>query len=117
MEEIFESSLRSAGDLAGVFECDGATSYFYLYRVDERSGNKVLDAIKVGVGKPEYTSSDVEVRWSPDENLVFVRIAGSVAAVFDCVRGKKYGGDFVVGVAPELPPELLSRLDGKTQSN
>ena len=53
MEEIFESSVRSAGDLAGVFEFDGDTSYFYLYRVDASEGNKVLDAIKVSVGEPD----------------------------------------------------------------
>jgi hypothetical protein len=31
MNEILKNTTRSAGDLAGVFEFDGDTSYFYLY--------------------------------------------------------------------------------------
>jgi hypothetical protein len=110
MEEIFESSVRSAGDLAGVFEFDGDTSYFYLYRVDASEGNKVLDAIKVSVGEPDYAESDIEIRWSADESLVFLQIAGQTCAVFDCEGAQKFGGDYVAGVAPKVPPGILARL-------
>ena len=29
--DIFDSSIRRAGNLAGVFEYDGENAYFYLY--------------------------------------------------------------------------------------
>ena len=110
MEEIFQSSVRSAGDLAGVFEFDGDTSYFYLYRVDASEGNKVLDAIKVSVGEPDYAESEIEIRWSADENLVSLQIAGQTWAVFDCEGAQKFGGDYRAGIAPNLPPAVLARL-------
>jgi hypothetical protein len=41
-KEIFVSSVRSTGDLAGVFEYDGETGYFYLYRAKGASGKKIM---------------------------------------------------------------------------
>jgi hypothetical protein len=110
MEEIFESSVRSAGDLAGVFEFDGDTSYFYLYRVGTSEGNKVVDAIKVSVGEPDYSESDIEIRWSAGESLVSLLIAGQICAVFDCDGAQKFGGDYVAGAASKVPPGILARL-------
>ena len=43
--DIFDSCLRSAGDLAGVFEHDGETGYFYLHRAAPSS--EVLDHIHI----------------------------------------------------------------------
>ncbi len=108
MEGIFESCVRGTGDLSGVFECDNETSYFYLYSVDARDGNKVLDSIKIGIGKPKYSSADIEIGWSSDESVVYLRIAGAIAAVFDCVSKERYGGDVVKGVA--IPKTILARL-------
>lgn len=39
---IFESATRSAGDLAGVFEHDDDTGYFYLYDLSRGEGQKSL---------------------------------------------------------------------------
>jgi hypothetical protein len=40
--EMFESASRANGDLAGVFEYDGETGYFYLYETKETRGKKWL---------------------------------------------------------------------------
>ncbi len=111
MEEIFESSIRSTGDLAGVFEFDGDAGYFYLYSLDAREGNKVLDSIRISIGEPSYTESDVNVQWSADESLVLLNISGQACAVFDCDSGRKFGGGYVVGVPLHLPVAIQARLD------
>lgn len=107
---MFDSAVRSIGDLAGVFEFDGETSYFYLYRVDAEEGNKVVEAIKVGVGELSYNQAEVKIHWSADESMVFLRIVGRVVAVFDCVGEKKYGDDLLPCEDLDLPPSVLARL-------
>lgn len=98
MEEIFESSVRSAGDLAGVFEFDGDASYFYLYDVRGSAGKKVLEAIKISVGEPDFLPSDVIVIWSLDQRHVFLKIGEQICAAFDSDSRQKFGGDRKVGV-------------------
>lgn len=110
MDEMFDSSVRSAGDLAGVFEFDGDTSYFYLYRVAADEGKKVVDAIKIGVGDPLYSQTDVEIFWSSDESLVCLQIADKIVGIFDCIDGKKYGGFFSPDSELKLPPSIAERL-------
>lgn len=112
MKEMFNSSVRSCGDLAGFFEFDGDTSYFYLYRVNADEGEKVVDAIKVGVGVPFFSEEEIEVFWSSDESLVCLQITGKLVAVFDCIEGKKYGEIFSLGSEVKLPPALVQRLRG-----
>jgi hypothetical protein len=110
MSEIFESAVRSIGDLAGVFEFDGVTSYFYLYRVDENEEEKILDAIKISVDAPDYTDADVEIQWFDNERLVCLKIREEIWAAFDCDSSQKFGGDYIAGTSPHLPPEILARL-------
>ena len=62
-EELFDSAVRSRGDLAGVFEYDGETAYFYLYDVTREQEHRIVDAIHVLSGESDLTAQDVEVRW------------------------------------------------------
>ena len=110
MEELFESAIRSSGDLAGVFEFDGETGYFYLYRLDAPEGNKVLDAIKVSVGRPAYSAADLAIEWSADNLLVCLKIAGRVCAVFDTEGPHKFGGAYMPGRDSEVPLVVLQRF-------
>jgi hypothetical protein len=69
--EIFDSAVRSRGDLAGVFEYDGETAYFYLY--DQRLPKKhlVVDAIRITSRQPDFGKADIRVEWdSGESNLV-----------------------------------------------
>lgn len=54
-EEMFVESVGRSGDLAGVFEYDGETGYFYLYRIGD-GGSKVLDSIHVLSFRPDFSS-------------------------------------------------------------
>jgi hypothetical protein len=110
MEDLFESAIRSSGDLAGVFEFDGETGYFYLYRLNAPEGNKVLDAIKITVGRPPYSAADLTIEWSADDLLVCLKIAGRVCAVFDTQGPHKFGGTYVPGRDSEVPPAVLERF-------
>lgn len=103
MAEIFDSAVRPAGDLAGVFESDGDTAYFYLYATGGDTGQKVLDSIHVFSGEPDFAEADVSVRWDSEEQKVGLFIKGVLWAAFDCTRRTKYGGSYKLGGKPSLP--------------
>jgi hypothetical protein len=101
--EIFESAVGPRGDLAGVFESDGEASYFYLYKTDAR-GEEVLDSIHVASGCPDFTSSDIAIRWTQDGGKVGLFIKGDLWAIFDAERGTKHGGNYRAQGRPALEP-------------
>ena len=112
MEEIFESAIRSAGDIAGVFEFDGEISYFYLYSTGANKGEKVLDSILITTDVPDFKESDVAIKWDAEENKVGLVINGSLWAVFDLDRSKKFGGGYKHGVLPDIP-NFVAQAFGK----
>lgn len=93
MEDIFESTVRTAGDLAGVFEFEGEASYFYLMQTGNADGQKIVGAIRVCTGRPDFLGSDILIKWDEDENKVGLMIRGELWAAFDC-HGAKFGGDY-----------------------
>ncbi len=101
-EEIFESAVRSRGDLAGVFEYDGETSYFYLFKTGQKQ--EIIDSVHVASTRPDFTSSDVEIRWTQNGEKVGLMIRGELWAVFDTERGTKHGGNYRSGRRPNLEP-------------
>lgn len=104
-DEIFDNAVRSAGDLAGVFEYDGETGFFYLYETAGDKGQKVLDSIRILTGESDFGEADISVRWDPEEQKVGLFIRDALWAVFDCLRRAKYGGSYGVRATPSLPPE------------
>jgi len=111
-DEFLESSVRSSGDLAGVFEYDGETGYFYLYATHEE-GKKILGALHVLSGRRTFEKVDVEVRWDATESLVGLFIGGNLWAAFDSSTGAGYLGDYAASVRPELPPRVSAALHGR----
>jgi hypothetical protein len=84
-EDIFESSTRSAGDFAGVFESDDETSYFYLCEV-HGSEIRILDHAHICSGVPDFTASSISIRWSTAEDKVALYIDDVLRAAFDVAR-------------------------------
>jgi hypothetical protein len=80
---IFTSKVRSAGDLAGVFEYDGETGYFYLYDQRRERGQMVFDAIQVVSSVADFQEPDVQVVWDATETRVALVIRHRVWALFD----------------------------------
>ena len=108
MRESFHSRVRADGDLAGVYENDGDTGYFYLYKANAPEGEHIIDAIQVEVGLP--SSSDVDVFWSSDQSLVGLKLGNRLVALFDCLTGDKYSRkDSKCSVLP-LPGTVAARL-------
>lgn len=103
-DEIFDSSVRSAGDLAGVFEYDGETGYFYLYQTEGGKDHKVLGSIRVLSGEPDFGDVDIAIRWDPANRRVGLFIRGVLWAAFDDCR-ERYGGNYRPGVPSPLGTE------------
>jgi hypothetical protein len=102
-DAIFSSLLRSGGDFAGVFEYDGETGYFYLYRTNSPDGAKIVDAIPVVSGVVDLAQSDVTIQWNRTGTKVALFLRNVMWAVFDCVSGDKFGGDYGTGKTPRIP--------------
>ena len=102
IEDIFDSAVRSAGDLAGVFEYDGETAYFYLYQT-AAEGDTVLDAIHLFSGRSHFSADDLAIRWDVREDKVGLFIRGELWAVFDAATRSKFGGEYIPGAASPLP--------------
>lgn len=107
---MFDSAVRSAGDLAGVFEYDGETCYFYLYEIEGYQGQKVLDSLHVLTGRPDFSEADVAVRWDADERIVGIFIRGVLWGAFDCDSRRKGGGGYTPGGAPRLPDGIGAKF-------
>jgi hypothetical protein len=80
IQEYFESSLRLAGDYAGVFECDGETSYFYLDRADANGGQKIVRALNVELKASQLIDRQLTVVWSESQSTVFLKVDDEVVA-------------------------------------
>jgi hypothetical protein len=106
-DEMFESSARSKGDLAGVFEYDGDVGYFYLYECGNDSGQKVAGAIRIFSGVADFKQTDIAVIWDGSERRVGLSICGQICAVFDADNRMKYGGNFSKGLQSDMPSEVL----------
>jgi hypothetical protein len=102
MEDIFESNVRTSGDLAGVFEFDGEVSYFYLMQITNAEGQKIIGAIRVCAGQPDFAEPDVLISWGQEEANVGLIIRGQLWAAFDS-KGTKYGGDYRRGGVAKIP--------------
>lgn len=105
-EEMFDSVLRSVGDFAGVFEFDGDVAYFYLYDATQPEKQKVLAAIHMLSGTPDFNEDDVAISWDESETKVGLRIKGELWAVFDVDARKGYGGNYRAGGTAEIPPAI-----------
>lgn len=105
--EIFTSSVRSAADLAGVFEYDGETGYFYLYDQRREESQKILDTIHIISARPDFDESDLQIVWDKTETYVALVIRGRVWAAFDTRTNAKYGGDYRPNQVPSVPTEIV----------
>jgi len=90
--EIFESSVRSHGDLAGVFEYDGEDSYFFLFDLTKDKGKQCSGVISVNSADADLETSDIAIKWSRSEDIVGLYIGGRLWAAFD-QNGRKFGSN------------------------
>ncbi|MDX8503632.1 hypothetical protein RFM99_35355 [Mesorhizobium sp. VK4C] len=106
--EIFDSAIRTKGDLAGVFEYEDtgpqeAIAHFYLFRAEGETAGSILDVIHVRSGQWAITEADVAVRWDSAEQRVGLFVFRALVAAFDATTGAKYGGGYGKDFNDEIP--------------
>jgi hypothetical protein len=106
---IFESSIRTSGDLAAIFECDEEGGYFYLFDLTKEKGRQARAVIVVSEHGVDLQGSDVSVRWNTSEEIAGLCIHGDLWAAFD-QHGRRYGGSYGAQNAPSIPPEVIRRF-------
>ncbi len=86
-DEIFLDSVRSAGDLALVYEWDGRTGCCYLCEVEPM---KIVAAVEVQHAKPNEAA--LAISWTDDERYVGFWERDELRIVYDCATEACYGG-------------------------
>jgi hypothetical protein len=107
MAEIFKSALRSHRDLAGVFEYDGETAYFYLYRNKDDQPGEIIEWIHIFSGSVDFEEQDISIVWDQKEETVGLFIRGQLWAAFSEPWPTKHGGNY----APGAPSPVLLRFN------
>jgi hypothetical protein len=107
--DIFESSVRSHGDLAGVFECDGEEGYFFLFDLTKGTGEQGAGVICVHPENADLKEADVAIKWSKSEEIVGLYIRGGLCAAFD-QKGRKFGGNYGTREAPSIPARVVEQF-------
>jgi hypothetical protein len=115
--KIFDSAVRSAGDLAGVYEYDGEAGYFYLYDTRNEDTRKVIGAISILTGTSDIKEKDLEIRWDSTESKVGLFIREQLWAVFDSETGARFGGNYRVHASAEMPVEVTEVFEVKPSSD
>lgn len=115
-DEIFNSMTRTAGDLAGVFEYDGATGYFYLYETTGNQGQRVVGVIRLMTTEPDFEQGDVEVRWDRSENNVGLFIRGRLWGAFDGITKTGFGGDYRPDGQAEIPKIMANSFEATREA-
>jgi len=80
---IFVSNVRYGGDLAGVFEQEGPSAYFYLYDLTRAEGDKAVRQLRIGYLPPDLQEEEVDVQWDDDQTIVALFIRKKLRAAFD----------------------------------
>jgi hypothetical protein len=109
--EMWGSAVRTAGDLAGVFEFDGETGFFYLYEVQAQPGRKVVGAIHIVNGLPDFNQQDISIRWDKTESMVGFFIRSRIWAVFDASARSGFGGNYDLNRSPDISEEIVIKFD------
>jgi hypothetical protein len=109
--EMFESALRTKRDLAGVFEFDGETGYFYLYETKANEAEKVIAAIRVITGSPDFEEEDISIVWDSLERTVGLFIRARLWAAFDGQTRAEYGGNYRANAQPSIPTNVVQAFE------
>jgi hypothetical protein len=115
--EMFQSALQTGGNLAGVFEYDGDTGYFYLFEAKGDEEQKVVAAIPIVIGPPDFREEDVTILWDVAERMVGLFIRQQLWAVYDGMTKEKYGGNYRNNSTPLIPPDVAKAFEPINRSS
>ncbi|MUV15284.1 DUF2251 domain-containing protein [Noviluteimonas gilva] len=112
-QEIFESEVRSNDDLAGVFEHDGDTGYFYLYDLTKGESQRIIAALHMMSGTADFSADEVAVRWDQNEQFVGLLIKGKLWAAFEAEGSRPFDGGYGRVEKSEIPENIRALFEGK----
>ncbi|WP_322418650.1 hypothetical protein [Mesorhizobium huakuii] len=107
--DVFDSAIRTKGDLAGVFEYDeagdpqNATAYFYLCEMQSKTVGPIIGKIRIRSGAWSIAETDIVVKWDNGERRVGLFIYGQLAAAFDTEAGTRHGGGYGKDFHADIP--------------
>lgn len=107
--EIFESAVRTSGDLAGIFEYDDEGGYFYLFDLTKNNGSQARGVIFVTPKNTDFQPSDVSVSWNEAQDIVGLYVHHDLWAAFD-QQGRKYGGIDETQKTPSVPAAVIEQF-------
>jgi hypothetical protein len=87
MNEIYDSSIRPCGDIAGVFEFDGVVSYFYICNVNSSGDPTIRNSVLVDVDRRQISTSQIKIVWASDYTIVGLKILSEYYEAFECETG------------------------------
>jgi hypothetical protein len=105
--EIFISNSRSSGDLAGVFEADEETAYFYLYAINRQAAPKILSALNITKFVIGMSEKSISINWDKKEGRCGVFIKDRLTAVYDVGLLAETGGKVGKYIGREIPNACL----------
>jgi hypothetical protein len=105
--EIFQSSIKLDGHIAGVFEHDGEAGYFYLCDLSRPNDKQVVASIHLTSEPPDFSESQVQVTWNKSGDIVGVFIKDQLWAAFS-FDGAKYGGNYRPGCRPGIAVDVVA---------
>jgi hypothetical protein len=106
---IFESAVRTSGDLAGIFEYDEEGGYFYLFDLTKNNGSQARGVIFVAPKNIDFQPLDVSVKWNEAQDIVGLYVHHDLWAAFD-QQGRKYGGIDDTRKAPSVPAAIIEQF-------
>lgn len=90
----FDSEVRDAGDLAGVYEFDGEVSMFYRYAPKAPEKARIAGAIRIFSGlKHQAEEGELEIYWDDREEFVALFIRNRLTAAFDARTFKGFAAE------------------------
>lgn len=105
-KDMFFSAVQDYGDLAGVFEYDGITGFFYLYKTKGAMNNKVVAAIHVATGNLDFKQEDIDIKWDASDKYVGLFIRRKLWAVFNGETCEMHGGTYRPNSQPLIPVDI-----------
>lgn len=107
--DIFVTATRRDGRMAGVYEYDEDTGYFYLCEV-VGGQPRVVDAIHIVSAPSNLDEESIEVRWSGDERCLALLIHGEPWAAYCPAERGKYGGNYTPDGIADLPATVKEQF-------
>jgi hypothetical protein len=94
MIDIFAESTNSARTYSAFFEADDDVGWLYLAVNPDGPDSKVIGAVQIMRGPPDFTDSDVDVRWNEDETKAGLFIRSKLYGYFDLNLGRGIPGTY-----------------------